>query len=109
MNATEEMNEKNKPLHLFQLLTQGSVAELHQNEESTLAEAIRGIKKRKQQEKEEWNSKKAKKPNEDAPIGSSEHEQNAIMLGSATVSLGWDDNGNPIVDGPPITASQPSI
>ncbi|MED6151655.1 hypothetical protein PIB30_084526 [Stylosanthes scabra] len=82
MNATEEMNDGNKPLHLSQLLTQGSVAELHQNEEPTLAEAIRG---------------------------SSEHEQNTIMLGSATVSLGRDDSGNLIVDGPPITASQPSI
>ncbi|MED6111250.1 hypothetical protein PIB30_050858 [Stylosanthes scabra] len=31
------------------------------------------------------------------------------MLGSATVSLGRDDSGNLIVDGPPITASQPAI
>ncbi|MED6151504.1 hypothetical protein PIB30_083124 [Stylosanthes scabra] len=31
------------------------------------------------------------------------------MLGSATISLGRDDSGNLIVDGPPITTSQPSI
>ncbi|MED6135398.1 hypothetical protein PIB30_046060 [Stylosanthes scabra] len=63
----------------------------------------------KQQEKESRDSKRAKKPNEDAPIGSSENEQNAILLGSTIVSLGRDDSGNLIVDGPPITESQPSI
>ncbi|MED6128390.1 hypothetical protein PIB30_097304, partial [Stylosanthes scabra] len=31
------------------------------------------------------------------------------MLGSATVSLGRDDSGNLIIDGPPIIASQPLI
>ncbi|MED6195089.1 hypothetical protein PIB30_034740 [Stylosanthes scabra] len=82
---------------------------LQQNEEPTLAKAVKGIKKRKQQEKESRDSKKAKKPNEDVPIGSSENEQNAILLGSAIVSLGRDDSGNLIVDGPPITESQPSI
>ncbi|MED6197632.1 hypothetical protein PIB30_058381, partial [Stylosanthes scabra] len=84
----------------------------------TLAEAVWHIKKRKQQEKEERNNKKAKQPNEgehqcqvqeDAPIGSSEHEHNAVMFGFATVSLGRDDSDNLIVDGPPITASQSSI
>ncbi|MED6175509.1 hypothetical protein PIB30_079030 [Stylosanthes scabra] len=109
INATEEMHEGNEPLHLSQLLTQGFIAEVHQNEEHTLAEAVKGINKSKQQEKEERNNKKAKNPNEEALIGPSEHEQNAIMLGSATVSLGTDDSGNLNVDGSPITASQPSI
>ncbi|MED6176698.1 hypothetical protein PIB30_090698 [Stylosanthes scabra] len=103
MNATEKMYEGNEPLHLSQLLAQGSVTGLHQNEEPTLAEAVKGIKKRKQQEKQARDRKKAKKPNEDAPIGSSEHEQNAIMLGSATIILGRDDSRNLIVDSPPIT------
>ncbi|MED6171848.1 hypothetical protein PIB30_044634 [Stylosanthes scabra] len=82
---------------------------MHQNEEPTLAEAVNGIKKRKQQEQEARDNKKAKKPNENAPIGSSENEQNAILLGFATISLGRDVSVHLIVDGRPITESQPSI
>ncbi|MED6222135.1 hypothetical protein PIB30_061484 [Stylosanthes scabra] len=40
MNANEEMHEANEPLHISQLFTQGSVAELQQHEEPTLAEAV---------------------------------------------------------------------
>ncbi|MED6111249.1 hypothetical protein PIB30_050857 [Stylosanthes scabra] len=62
MNATEEMNEGNEPLHLSQLLTQGSVAELYENEDPTLAEAARDTKKIKQQEKEKGIARKQKSP-----------------------------------------------
>ncbi|MED6147740.1 hypothetical protein PIB30_046609 [Stylosanthes scabra] len=51
---------------------------LQQSEDPTLAEIIRRIRKRKNQEKEERNNKKRKQPNENSPMGSAnvepEHE-----------------------------------
>ncbi|MED6222067.1 hypothetical protein PIB30_060876 [Stylosanthes scabra] len=86
--AQEE--KRSKKMHKSKALEgsseKGPVYGLRQSEDHTLAETIRRIRKRKNQEKEERNNKKKKQPNENSLMGSANVDNSELNPLNNTLS-----------------------